>query len=138
MLQTADLIGIPFVDGGRSLKGFDCYGLVIELYRRIGIELPDYQIHCEDVTRISSKIDECRPQWERINGESPNYCLVVMHLYDNKFCNHTGVYLGNNQFIHTREKIGVNIDRIDSIAWKRKIEGFYTLREVNDVNANNT
>lgn len=43
MIDYDDLIGIPFINGGRDRnKGFDCYGLVMEVYRRCGIALPEY------------------------------------------------------------------------------------------------
>ena len=33
-----DLIGVPFVDGGRDKNGLDCWGLVKEAFRRQGCE----------------------------------------------------------------------------------------------------
>jgi cell wall-associated NlpC family hydrolase len=128
MLQTDDLLPVPFVDGGRSLTGFDCYGLSMEMYRRFGIELPDYKICCEDASAVNTQINNSRLEWVKCEGELPVPCLVVMQISGTAFCNHTGVYLGNGKFIHTREKVGVSIDRIDSMLWKRRIEGFYTLR----------
>ena len=38
-----DLIGVPFKNRGRDIQdGFDCYGLVKEVYRRYGHEIPEY------------------------------------------------------------------------------------------------
>jgi cell wall-associated NlpC family hydrolase len=124
-VTTDDLIGIPFKDGGRNKAGYDCWGLVCEVFRRIGIELPDYKISCEDASRINQEISIQRKEWRRCEGPIPVPALVVIRFNEVEFCNHTGVYIGNGRFIHTREKIGVNIDRIDSPAWKRKIEGYY-------------
>jgi cell wall-associated NlpC family hydrolase len=121
---TDDLIGKPFQDGGRGPDGYDCWGLAKEIFRRHGIELPDYQICCEDASRIASEIDTQRPGWIRCDSLPPTPSLVVMR-YGSKFCNHTGVYLGYGQFIHTRESIGVNIDRIESPNWRHRIEGIY-------------
>lgn len=127
MYQTnnnfTDLIGIPFKDRGRDLNGLDCWGLAKIVFKRYGQDIPDYNICCEDITNIDKTIDKQRSYWKKI--EKPVApCLVVMHL-GTKFCNHTGVYIGNGRFIHTRDKVGVNIDRIDSINWKNRIEGFY-------------
>jgi hypothetical protein len=35
-----DLIGRPFVRGGRGPHAFDCWGLVLEVRRRLGLALP--------------------------------------------------------------------------------------------------
>ncbi len=125
MTDLSDLVGKPFADGGRGPDAYDCWGLVCEVFKRYGIELPDYKISCEDASRIDNEIDSQRRQWRRCEGEIPAPSLVVIRFNEVVFCNHTGVYIGSGRFIHTREKIGGNIDRIDSPAWRRKIEGFY-------------
>jgi NlpC/P60 family len=39
-----DYVGVPFVENGRTRDGWDCWGLVVAIYRdRLGLELPDYQ-----------------------------------------------------------------------------------------------
>ncbi len=124
--MIADLIGIPFKDGGRTLAGFDCYGLAIEVFRRYGIVVPEYYACCEDSTLIDKTITEARVKWVRCTPpDLPVPCLVVIRFNEAVMCNHTGVYIGNGRFIHIRQKIGVNIDLIDSLVWKRRIEGFY-------------
>lgn len=119
-----DLIGLPFVDGGRDpAAGLDCWGLSTEVFRRYGVELPDYKISCEEASLISHKVNEQRPHWRRCTGEIPVPALVVIRFAG--YCDHTGVYIGNGRFIHTRKGVGVNIDRIDNPAWAKRIEGFY-------------
>jgi Cell wall-associated hydrolases (invasion-associated proteins) len=132
-----NLIGIPFADGGRDIRtGFDCYGLAIEVYRRMGIELPEYYSPAFDSERISGTIDEAKsmPTWELIDkGELTAPALVIIKL-NSPLCNHVGVYIGNGLFIHCRNPIGVNIDRINSPAWRHRIDGFVKLKEGNDEN----
>ena len=122
-----DLIGLPFREGGRNkYEGFDCWGLVLEVFRRHGIELPDYKIGCMEASKIDNAIEENRPQWVKCDPNDPPVpSLVVIRFNQGQLCNHTGVYIGNGQFIHTRDRIGVNIDRVDNPAWRKRIEGFY-------------
>ena len=123
MHRLDDLIGKPFADGGRGPELFDCWGLVIEVMRRHGISLPDYQISALAFDRIGEEIERQRPIWKRLDGPI-DPCLVVVRF--NSSCpNHCGVYLGSGQFIHAREKAKVCIDRINSPAWAHRIEGFY-------------
>lgn len=37
-----DLFDVPYKTHGRSMKGMDCYGLVLECCRRSGKKLPDF------------------------------------------------------------------------------------------------
>ena len=42
-MNVNDFVGIPYVEGGRTRDGYDCYGLVAAVYRAAyGIELPDW------------------------------------------------------------------------------------------------
>jgi len=123
----SDLIGIPFKDGGRSIDGLDCYGLVMEVYRRKGINLPEYYAPALDESAVSTQIEAAKalPIWQKAEAANPPLLAVMAIKFNSIHCNHTGVYIGNGFFIHTRERIGVNIDRISSPAWRRRIEGFY-------------
>lgn len=125
MLETTDLLGKPFVDGGRGPNEFDCYGLAMEIWRRAGIELPDYKIGCADSTSINQAVDEERYKWIRCEGEPPVPAMVVIRFNQIVLCNHVGVYLGGGRFIHTRQRVGVCIERIDSPIWRKRIEGYY-------------
>ena len=42
LVKYADLLSANFEYGGRGPKSFDCYGLVQEMYRRKGIETPNF------------------------------------------------------------------------------------------------
>ena len=129
-IQYANLIGVPFKNLGRDVKsGLDCYGLVVEIYRRCGKEIGEYYSDCSDKARINAILrrEVATTKWRRIaEGETlPVPCLIALRFNSPPgVVNHTGVYIGNGRFIHTREKIGC-VDNINSIAWKKQIEGFY-------------
>jgi cell wall-associated NlpC family hydrolase len=123
-LTFTDLIGLPFVDGGRDpTTGLDCWGLSTEVFRRYGVDLPDYKISCEEASLIHSKVNKQKQFWRRCEGEIPVPALVVIRFA--VYCDHTAVYIGHGRFIHTRKGVGANIDRVDSPAWAKRIEGFY-------------
>lgn len=129
MIDYDDLIGIPFINGGRDRnKGFDCYGLVMEVYRRCGIALPEYTADWDDEEKINSIVqrEAGTTAWHRVKAPLPVPCLVALRMGTPPgIVNHTGVYIGHGKFIHTRAKIGVCVSRIDSPAWRGVIEGFY-------------
>jgi len=128
MQRLRPFIGIPFVNGGRSIaRGADCWGLAMLAYRGLwGIELPDYRVSCFATADINDTVDSQRAQWRRTaQPEVP--CLVVMRIDPNipEACNHLGVYVGNGFMLHTLAKQHSVLERIAHPYFTRKIEGFY-------------
>lgn len=130
VLDIDDLVGIPFVDGGRDPReGLDCWGLVREVFARASIALPDYHIGCHDVDAIGVAVagERLLGRWRSWNAHDVPVPAVVAIRFNSPFVvNHTGVYVGAGRFIHTREKVGVCVERIDSPMWRHRIDGFYT------------
>lgn len=120
VVEVDDLIGAPFVYGGRGENGmYDCYGLLLELNKRQGIDLPDYRSPTE--SRIIAGIFLREKQlWQRCDPEPG--CAVLFRV-KNLFC-HVGFVLDNDSFIHTWEQSGgVLIERLSD--WESRIEGYY-------------
>ena len=121
-----DLIGIPFLNRGRSLSGADCWGVVKLTFAKFGVIVPDVMVSCFDSLKINQKINERRKHWDPLK-EPEVPCLVVFRT-DSKnprMCSHTGVYVGDGYFIHTFMKRNACKEKIDHPLWKNKIEGFY-------------
>lgn len=130
-MTFTDLIGVPFIDKGRDINvGFDCYGLVKEVYRRYGYNIPEYDDQYksyDDMCKISELIkgNTKHYPWKEI-AEPKAPCLIAIRFGSpDGVVNHTAVYIGGGKFIHTRERVGVCIDRISNPAWRRVIVGFY-------------
>lgn len=124
--KILSLVGTPFIDGGRGAEGYDCWGLVREIYHRYGIELPDYKIACYDIINVTTEIDRNRPLWKKEDSQKlPVPCIVAFKV-SAPMVNHVGVYIGDGKFIHTREKAGAVIERLDAPAWRHRIEGYYS------------
>lgn len=120
-IPYVDLIGVPFVYNGRdTTHALDCYGLVLELYRRIGITLPDYRTPDHEAATIAQLFTDGVVQWRRCELKPGAALLIRLSGYHW----HVGIYLGNDRFIHTTEDTGgVTVERLS--VWHRKIEGFY-------------
>lgn len=58
LLQTAQaLVGVPYVYGGESKRGFDCSGFTKYVYNKIGIELP-HNAHMQSELGNHKTLDE--------------------------------------------------------------------------------
>ena len=70
-IQYANLIGVPFKNLGRDVKsGLDCYGLVVEIYRRCGKEIGEYYSDCSDKARINAILrrEVATTKWRRYHA----------------------------------------------------------------------
>jgi murein DD-endopeptidase / murein LD-carboxypeptidase len=104
------LLGTPHTMGGYSRAGLDCSGLVKLAHAQFGVELP-HSAH--EQARYGTIIS---PDEELKRGD-----LVFFHsTYKTpKLITHSGIYLGDNKFIHTSTSRGVSISAVlDSGYWQ--------------------
>lgn len=117
-----DLLRKPFQDGGRGPGAYDCWGLLREVYRRNGIDIPDINVSIFACREAQAAIDaEKVVNWREIHHlQTP--CAVLM-VGAHGFANHIGAHIGNGQVIHTGIRTGVVVDRLSQL--KPKITGFW-------------
>lgn len=121
MAEYSDLIGVPFAYNGRDpQKALDCYGLLKELYKRDGVDLPDYVTHSEAPESIAAIMVTGRELWRRTPLAPGRLLLIRLGIY----YWHVGYYLGDDEFIHTSLSTGgVCIERYST--WINLIEDSY-------------
>lgn len=121
-------IGIPFVDGGRTFEGADCYGLVKLYYKNIlNIEIPETKIQPNQPKRIMiNYLNEISKNWKQIESPKKN-CVVAMAMHDEhpKLVTHFAVMIDEKRMLHTLNKQNSNIKNIDDISIKPFIKGFF-------------
>lgn len=120
-MEHTDLIGTPFKYGGRSLAdgGLDCYGVVVEMSRRIGQPLPERQFS-DNLAVNHALISGQLYEWRRCEQKPGAVVLIRIK----KITCHVGFVLNDYQFIHAWEGSGgVVVERIED--WQKRIEGFY-------------
>jgi LysM repeat protein len=86
-------LGVPYRYGGASTNGMDCSAFVQRCFRAIGISLP----------RTAAEQARCGapvPPEQLIPGDR------VYFANDSGRVNHTGIYIGNGQFIHASGSAG--------------------------------
>lgn len=115
-LEVLDLIGVPYKANGRDMTGLDCYGLVIEVEKRLGKNLIDVWYDNYNVELA----DEYRPLLN-IKETKSIYCGVILEMHHNGIL-HVGVALDQNTMIHATENQGVRISRIGSLPVVHKYE----------------
>lgn len=121
-----DLIGIPFVDRGRSLSGMDCYGLAREAMRRFGYDVPDMPVSCGDALAAHAEYEAQRPLWTPVSLPDPgDLCAMSLDLQHPELIQHVGVFVGSGRILHTMLGRDSHLIKIDDPLWSRKIRGWY-------------
>ena len=109
MIAEASIhIGTPYVWGGTTPSGFDCSGFVQYVFAQQGISIPR----------------TVATQWNAATAVSQPSVgdIVFFETYTNG-PSHNGIYIGNNQFIHSGSSTGVTITSMDNSYWKARYLG---------------
>ena len=114
IIATAkSFLGTPHSSGGLSKSGIDCSGLVYTAFNS----------HCsKDLPRVAQEMARCGTIISSINNLRKGDLVFFTGTYNtSKFITHVGIYLGNNNFIHTSTSKGVSINSIKgSSYWESK------------------
>lgn len=122
IFEYENLIGIPFVDGGRDKEGMDCWGLAKECFRRQGISVKDYDISAMETVAIDHELKANENNWSKIDAPVIG-CLVLINISCQGWANHVGIYVGDNKFLHAYANTGVCLSPIKR--WRSHIKGYY-------------
>ena len=119
--RFADLVGAPHVTGGRDPEtGLDCYGLVVECYRRKGVEVP----HPESGRNLAENAVLVHHHSRFIWNEVEKQDFVAVCFRIRSLVCHVGFTLPGERFIHTwAGSKSVVIERLSR--WEHKIAGYY-------------
>ena len=117
-------IGVPFVDGGRDLAGFDCWGAIFLAYRERGIELPDYgEISALDLRRVAREIEGGQEAWQPV-GTPREFDVVLLRLYNRAWVGHVGLMVDDRRMLHTEKASSAVVVPLDHYTVRTRVAGF--------------
>nr|WP_246026098.1 peptidoglycan-binding protein [Peribacillus cavernae] len=102
-------MNVPYKWGGSTPSGFDCSGFLVYVFKQsANISLPRTvsEIYKKGVRVSSPKVGD----------------LVFFETYK-PGASHAGIYVGNNQFIHTSSSQGVTISSLSNSYWSPRYLG---------------
>lgn len=112
IIETArQYLGVPHCMGGTTRKCMDCSGLLVTVFAKYGIQLPH---NSEEQARYGKKIDA-------MNELKKGDLVFFIRTYrTDHFITHSGIYVGDNKFIHTSSTNGVRITSLSDPYWKQR------------------
>lgn len=122
------LIGIPFVSRGRDKSGLDCYGLIMEVYRRLNIKLPEYAYSStKETSLLHLLIQDGDDIAESVTY--PQFGDIVTISIKHPYVHHLGFILNENQFIHAIRNRHVCIESLGAAEWKKRIRCYWRFKK---------
>ncbi len=106
-----ELLGVPYVYGGKDSGGFDCSGFASYVYEEHGFSLH----RCADEQMQDGLIvarEDLQP------GD-----LVFFSVYGPWLASHVGIYIGGGQMVHASSSRGICVDSLYSDYWANSYVG---------------
>jgi cell wall-associated NlpC family hydrolase len=112
IIKTArQYLGVPHCMGGTTKKCMDCSGLLVAVFGRYDIILPH---NSEEQARYGEIITDT----DRLR--KGDLVFFIRSYNTSLFITHSGIYSGNNEFIHTSSSRGVTVTSLSDNWWNGK------------------
>lgn len=135
-LYYDDLIGKTFKWGGRGPEQYDCGGLMLVIYGRLGKKIPFYSTTRADIIndeyRQKSIQEYLGNNFEKIEIPEP-FCAVALASDFGEIVNHVGVVLEDcRNFIHIMggaiNTTQVIVSKLNGLGFSKMIRGYWRLK----------
>ena len=120
LLQVIKYLETPYKYGGNTENGIDCSGFTLQVFEKsTGIKLP-------------RSAREQFAMGEKVEREDLSFGdLVFFNTRRRSNPGHVGIYIGDDQFIHSSTSLGVTISSLKEAYYKKRYVGARRVEEDN-------
>ena len=104
-------LGVPHCMGGRTMQCMDCSGLLATVFAAFEIYLPH---NSEEQARYGKIL----PDMDQL--AAGDMVFFIRSYNTANFITHSGIYIGNNEFIHASTSRGVTITSLYNPWWNER------------------
>jgi cell wall-associated NlpC family hydrolase len=126
-------LGIPWVSGGRTDQGLDCWGLLCTVFKNErGVEVNPHASMCiEQPFSMRLALQETSGPWTVVDTPEPFDGVAIGR---NGSYHHVGIYIGDDSILHTQKNVGSHItplsrlsqSGLDTVTFYRYDPGFHS------------
>jgi len=119
-------VGVPFVDRGRTLSGWDCWGLVVFAYKTcFGVVLPGYEgISAFNSAEAGALIDAQKKLWIELPPGLERRGDVIVLRHASWPC-HIGLIIRPGLMLHVDEVHGTYVENYRTGICKNQVISFH-------------
>ena len=112
VVRTAmDLRGVPYLNGGSDLRGFDCSGFTQYVFGQYGVALPRAVVEQFKAGQAVAPLDVARGDLLFFSTVAPGPT-------------HVAIALGGDEFVHAPSSTGVvRVERLSASYWSQRFIG---------------
>jgi len=116
MIELTDLLGLPWKRGAHGPEAYDCWGLVWEVQRRLGVDVPMILDPPASVLGVAKLFRDSDVRDMLTEVERPVHGSIVEMSHSARPY-HVGAYLDIDRggIIHSIGKLGVQFDRMPNL-----------------------
>jgi len=111
IITAKKYLGVPHCMGGTTMKCLDCSGLLVTVFAEHNISLPHNSEEQARYGNILAGTDELK---------KGDLVFFIKSYKTTLFITHSGIYIGDNKFIHTSSNNGVTITSLNDPWWKKR------------------
>lgn len=130
MVWWSEYVGLPFQDGGRGPHVYDCWGLVVRIYRdQLGVTLPSYgEISARDLVRIARAMEAGKDDgWQEITSPKALDVVLMRSGRGGQRVVHVGVMVDAQRVLHVEEAAAAAVVPVAHFSVAGRIIGYRRL-----------